>query len=644
MTKSIYKIREYVGGCEMKVNEINYKTKSAQLEELTVDKEKLEKLARLIRYYILVSTTEAGSGHPTSSLSAVELMTALMFSGLFRYNADNPDFPNNDRLIFSKGHASPLLYALWAAAGKVGEQELMTLRKFGSPLEGHPVPAFKYADVATGSLGQGLPIGLGMALNAKYIDKLPYRTYVLLGDSEMSEGSQWEAIQVAEHYKLDNLTGILDVNRLGQRGETMYGHDVEAYGKRIASFGWEAIVIDGHNYDEILAAYERAFLTEGRPAMIIAKTIKGKGVYFADDKNGWHGKALDKEQLEQALKDMGEVDKSVRGEIAAPEDLKPGKQSPRAAKGVSYPVDKPVATRKAYGNALKRIYPQFPDMVVLDAEVSNSTYSEIFHEAYPERFFEMYIAEQNMVNAAMGLSSRGKIPFVSTFAAFFTRAFDQIRMSRYSDSNIKFSGSHAGVSIGEDGPSQMGLEDLAMFRTVLNSVVLYPSDAVSTEKLVQEAAGHKGIVYIRTTRKDTPIIYDAGEEFPIGGSKVIKQTDSDIITVAAAGITLHEALKAYEELKKEGTLIRVIDLYSIKPIDKATLRKAGGITRAIITVEDHHLEGGMGEAVRTAMAEFDVPVHSLSVMKMPKSGTPEELLDYEGISKDAIIKKVKEII
>ncbi len=628
----------------MKVNEVDYKGKYAPVEEITVDKEKLEKLAKLVRYFILISTTEAGSGHPTSSLSATDLMTGLMFSGIFRYNTDNPHFPNNDRLIFSKGHASPLLYSLWAAAGKVSEEELMSLRKFGSPLEGHPTPAFKYADVATGSLGQGLSIGLGMALNAKYIDKLPYRTYVLLGDSEMTEGSQWEAMQLAEHYKLNNLIGIIDVNRLGQRGETLYGHDVDAYERRISSFGWETIVIDGHNFDEIIAAYGRALAAEDKPVMIIARTIKGKGVPFVEDKDGWHGKALNKEQLSEALRDMGEIDTSIRGEISAPEAPSMKKPATGKAKPISYPPDKPVATRKAYGNALKRLFPRFPGMAVLDAEVSNSTHSDVFKEAYPDRFFEMYIAEQNMVGAALGLSSRDKIPFVSTFAAFFTRAFDQIRMSQYSDANIKFSGSHAGVSIGEDGPSQMGLEDIAMFRTILNSVVLYPSDAVSTEKLVEEAAEHRGIVYIRTTRKDTPVIYRADEEFPIGGSKVIRQSDNDVVTVAAAGVTLFGALEAYEELKNEGTFIRVIDLYSIKPVDKAALRKAGAITRAIVTVEDHHLEGGMGEAVRTAMAEFDVPVHALSVMKIPKSGTPGELLDYENISKAAIVKKVKELL
>ncbi|MEK6581954.1 MAG: transketolase, partial [Nitrospirota bacterium] len=516
------------------------------------DKEKLEKIAKLTRYFILVSTTEAGSGHPTSSLSATDLMTCLMFSGIFRFNTEQPEHPNNDRIIFSKGHASPLLYALWAAGGKITEEELLSLRKFNSHLEGHATTAFKYAEVSTGSLGQGLSIGLGMALNAKYIDKLPYKTYVLLGDSEMSEGSQWEAMQIAAHYKLNNLVGIIDVNRLGQRGETMYGHDINAYEKRISSFGWETIVIDGHNVDEILGAYEKASHVNDRPVMIIAKTIKGKGVSFIEDKNGWHGKALNKEQLEQALKEMGEIDKAVRGDMAKPEDLKPEIRTPQATQKILYLADTPVATRKAYGNAIARIFPKYPDIVVLDAEVSNSTHADIFREKYPERFFEMYIAEQNMVGAALGLSRRNKIPFTSTFAAFFTRAFDQIRMGRYSNANIKFIGSHAGVSIGEDGASQMGLEDIAMFRTILNSVVLYPSDAVSAEKLTEEAARHKGMVYIRTTRNATPIIYKTNEEFPIGGSKVLKQSDKDVITVVGAGITVHEALGAYEELKKEG--------------------------------------------------------------------------------------------
>jgi transketolase len=607
--------------------------------------EKLKKLATLIRYDILIMTTEAGSGHPTSSLSAVELMSCLLFGGIFRFDVHHPKASNNDRLIFSKGHASPLFYALWAVAGELTEKDLSTYRTFGSPLEGHPAVALPFVEAATGSLGQGLSIGVGMALNAKYLDKLPYKTYVLLGDSEMAEGSQWEAIQLAAHYKLNNLIGVLDVNRLGQRGETMFGWDLNAYEKRISSFGWKTIVIDGHSIPGILAAYAEALLGTDQPTMLIAKTIKGKGVSFIENKDGWHGKALKKEECDRAVKELGEIDKSVRGEISLPEDLKPKEEPPKeVTQRIDYPVDKPVPTRKAYGNALVRIFPGFPHLVSLDGEVSNSTYAEIFKEAYPDRFFEMYIAEQNMVGAALGLSRRGKIPFVSTFAAFFTRAFDQIRMSQYSDPNIKFVGSHAGVSIGEDGPSQMGLEDIALFRAILGSVVLYPCDAVSTEKLVEEAAKQDGIVYIRTTRSETPILYRPAEEFTIGGSKVLKKSEKDMATVIGAGVTLHEALAAYEALKKEGILIRVIDLYSIKPIDEISLRDAASATRSIITVEDHYAEGGIGEAVKSALATSPVPIYSLSVRKKPKSGKPQELLDYEEISRAAIMKKVKELL
>jgi transketolase len=484
-----------------------------------------------------------------------------------------------------------------------------------------------------------------MALNAKYLDKLPYRTYVLLGDSEMAEGSQWESMEIASYYKLDNLIGVLDVNRLGQRGETMYGWDLEAYEKRISSFGWKTRTFDGHSIPEILAAYEEALHATGRPVMLIGKTIKGKGVSFIENKNGWHGKPLKREEYDRALKELGDIDKSVRGEISLPGALKPKEQAAGGpVKKMDYPADKPVATRKAYGNALVRIFPQFPNLVSLDGEVSNSTYAEIFKEAFPDRFFEMYIAEQNMVGAALGLSRRGKIPFVSTFGAFLTRAFDQIRLSQYSDANIKFAGSHAGVSIGEDGPSQMALEDMAMFRAILDSVVLYPSDAVSTEKLVEEAAKQDGIVFIRTTRMETPILYGPEEKFVIGGSKVLRKSEKDRATVIGAGVTLHEALAAYEALKKEGIFIRVIDLYSIKPIDEITLREAASATRAIITVEDHYPEGGMGEAVRSGLSNSPVTIHSLAVRKKPKSGKPEELLDYEEISRAAIIKKVKEVV
>ena len=606
-------------------------------------RERLDKIAKLIRYYILASTTQAGSGHPTSSLSATDLMTGLLFGGTFKFDLDHPEHPNNDRIIFSKGHASPLFYAMWAAAGKVTFDELMTLRRFGSRLEGHPTVTFPYTEASTGSLGQGLSIGVGMALNAKYLDKLPYRTYVLLGDSEMAEGSQWEAIQLAAHYKLDNLVGIIDVNRLGQRGETMYGHDLEAYAKRIAPFGWETILIDGHNLGQILEAYEKALTITDKPVMVIAKTIKGKGVSFIENKNGWHGKALDREQFEQALVELDPISTSIIGEIPKPEDLKPSADSPEKSIDPEYPPGKSVATRRAYGNALVRIFGQYPEIVALDGEVKNSTYAEIFEASHPDRFFEMYIGEQNMAGCAAGLSARGKIPFVSTFAAFFTRAFDQIRMNEYSRSNIKFVGSHAGVSIGQDGPSQMGLEDMAMFRTLLTGVVLYPCDAFSTERLVEKAAAHKGIVYIRTTRMDTPILYNATDDFAIGGSKVLRESASDRVTVVAAGITLFEALAAYDALKEEGISVRVIDLYSIKPIDAETLLQAARATRAIITVEDHFAEGGLGEAVQSALAGQPTPVHILAVRKMPSSGAPDELLDYEEISRKAIVNKVKEL-
>lgn len=603
----------------------------------------LAKIAKLVRYWILTATTRVGSGHPTSCLSAVELMVALMFGNHFRFDLAYPDHPNNDRLIFSKGHAAPLLYTLWCAAGAIDEKELLTLRQFGSRLEGHPTPAFPFVKAATGSLGQGLSIGLGMALNAKYLDKLPYYTWVLLGDSEMTEGSNWEAIQLAAHYRLDNLVGIIDVNRLGQTGETMIGHRVDEYQKRITTFGWETIVIDGHSLPAINQAYQKVKDTK-KPLMVIAKTIKGKGISFLEDRENWHGQALKPEQLKKALDELGKVDKTVRGRIKSPENRQPPQliQQPEVELDTSY--DQPLATRQAYGHALVEAFPQFPQIVVLDAEVSNSTYAATFKKAYPDRFFEMYLGEQNMVGVALGLSTYGKIPFVSSFAAFLSRAFDQIRMSQYSNANIKFVGSHAGVSIGPDGPSQMGLEDLAMFRTLIGSVVLYPADHVANEKLVKEAAKHKGIVYLRTTRMETPPLYKPSEEFPLGGSKVLKSSSQDKVSLVAAGITLYEALKAYRALKKEGLAVRVIDLYSIKPIDRVTLIKAAKETRAIITVEDHFKAGGIGEAVKSVLSKEPVPIYSLAVRKVPKSGAPEKQLDYQGISAQAIYSKVKEVL
>ncbi len=606
--------------------------------------EQLAELSRLVRYFILKATTNAGSGHPTSALSAVELMVSLFFGGVLRYDSERPDYPNNDRILFSKGHASPLFYALWAAAGRLTEDDMLSYRKFGSPLEGHPTPALPYVEAATGSLGQGLSIGVGLAMNARFIDRLDYRTYVLLGDSEMAEGSQWEALQIAAHYRLDNLVGILDVNRLGQRGETMYGHDLEAYRRRISAFGWNTITVDGHSLSEILQAYEKATAAGSMPTMIIAKTIKGKGVSFVEDRNGFHGKALSEEDFQKALQELGEVHTLSRGSIGAPSDSKPAGVQSGPAGQIDYSGKDSAATRNAFGNALNRIYPRFPDIVSLDGEVSNSTRAAYFKEKHPDRFFEMYVAEQNMVGVALGLSCRGKIPFVSSFAAFLSRAFDQVRMSQYSDANIKFVGSHAGVSIGQDGPSQMGLEDLAMFRTILGSVVLYPCDAVSAERLVEEAAAHRGIVYIRTTRMATPIIYDPKETFPIGGCKVLRRGKKDVATVIAAGVTLHEALAAADELKKEGVSIGVIDLYSVKPADGETLRRTAKEGGFLLTVEDHYAEGGIADAVREAVAGERVAVHSLAVRRKPKSGKPRELLDYEGIGKDAIVRTVKELI
>ncbi len=662
----------------------------------------LEKIAKLIRYWILKSTTEAGSGHPTSSLSAVELMVALMFGGFFRADLEHPENPNNDRLIFSKGHAAPLLYALYAAANKsqksvksiksikpkegvITEEELMTLRKFGSRLEGHPSMAFPYTEAPTGSLGQGLSIGVGMALSAKLTppnlpfvrggqtDGVPslrrrgirgglYRTFVLLGDSEMAEGSVWEAIQIAAHYKLDNLIGILDVNRLGQRGETMYGHRLSEYEKRIKVFGWNTIVVkDGNDMEEVIEAYAKVGagrdlpLQKGKPTMIIARTLKGKGVSFLENKEGWHSKTLDREHLGKAIAELGEVDCSIRGSVVRPAKAQfpisnfqfPNKSKIQNSKQnyslrtTHYSIGDLVPTKKAYGNALNRFFQEFQGkLVVLDAEVSNSTHAEDFQKQHPDRFFEMFIAEQNMIGVALGLSRRGLIPCVSTFAAFFTRAFDQIRMSQYVNANIKFFGSYAGVSLGKDGYSQMGLEDLAMFRTIQDSVVLYPSDAVSAESLIKESLKHQGIVYVRLTREATPIIYQSSETFKIGGSKMLRSSKNDVVTVVAAGITVREALAAYDVLLKQGINIRVIDLYSIKPVDEKTLRLCAKETKQFIVVEDHVAEGGVADAVRSAVSEIPVPVHSLAVRKIPKSGTPDELLKYEEIDRGAIARLV----
>lgn len=609
-----------------------------------MNKNSLKKLAALVRYYILTSTTRAGSGHPTSCLSAVDLLVGLFFAGHFRVDLDKPDLPNNDRLVFSKGHAAPLLYSLYAVAGKLTEQELLTLRKFRSPLEGHPTRNFPYVEAATGSLGQGLSIGVGLALNARYLDNLPYTTYVLLGDGEMAEGSVWEAMALADHYHLSNLVAIIDVNRLGQSGETMFGHDVDEYARKCSSFGWRTIVIDGHDLGEINRAYIEAHETVDQPIAIIAKTIKGKGIDFLEDKYDLHGKALRPEQLVEALNAGGKVEKNLSGRTVLPEDIAPSRLPIQLEKELELVSQEKMSTRQAGGQALVDLGSRYPQLVVLDADVANSTYTQYFQQAFPSRFFQMYIAEQNMIGAAVGLSVRGKLPLVATFAAFFTRAFDQLRMAQYSQVNLKLVGSHAGVSIGEDGPSQMGLEDIALFRTLLGSTIFYPADRVACQKLTQVMLETPGIVYLRTTRKATPVIYSPEEEFIAGGSKVLTQTANDQLTVVAAGITLFEALQAQAELERKNINIRVIDLYSIKPIDVETLRTAAYETKAILTVEDHFAAGGLGEAVRSALSGVRVLIHSLAVKKTPCSGRPSELINYEEISAQAIINKIKSII
>ncbi len=604
-------------------------------------------LAKQLRVDSIRSTTAAGSGHPTSSMSAADLMAVLLTSYL-HYDFDNPQHPNNDHLIFSKGHASPLLYSIFKAAGAISDEELLTLRKFGSRLEGHPTPVLPWVDVATGSLGQGLPIGVGIALAGKYLDKLPYHIWVLLGDSEMAEGSQWEAFDHASYYKLDNLVGILDVNRLGQRGETELGWNTTAYAERAEAFGWNAIVIDGHNFDEINQAFARASQPNGSPTVIIAKTIKGKGVSFLENKNGWHGKALNKEQEEQALKELNPA-RSQTFPVHKPENLQPAPEPPKKPLELpKYDSKEAVATRKAYGDALMALGAANPIVVGMDGEVSNSTFAEEFAKAFPDRFFEMYIAEQQLIAAAVGMSVRHRIPFASTFAAFYTRAYDFIRMAAISRANIRLCGSHAGVSIGEDGPSQMALEDLSMMRAVFGSTVLYPSDPNQTAQLVAQMAEHDGIVYMRTTREKTPVIYSPDEEFMVGGSKVLRQSENDEVTIVAAGITLHEALKAYDQLKSQGILVRVIDAYSVKPIDEETLMLAAEQAgNKIVVVEDHWPEGGLGDAVLEAFTQRDgsIPeVVKLAVQSMPGSGTPDELMEEAGISAHHIVQAVRALV
>ena len=605
----------------------------------------LEQKATNLRIHSIISTSEAGSGHPTTCLSAADIVSALFFHAM-RYDCADAKNPNNDRFILSKGHAAPLLYAAYAEAGIIPIDDLLTLRQIDSILEGHPTPRFDWTEVATGSLGQGLSLGLGMALNGKYLDKSDYRVYVLLGDGETAEGGVWEAAALASHYQLNNLIGIVDVNALGQSQRTMYAFDIDTYCRRFEAFGWQTIGIDGHDFDEILPALEKAKASTDKPTMIVAKTFKGKGVSFLENEDNWHGKAVAKgEQLDKALSELGPLQTDIPLQIESPNPINKQISTATTCEPPEYASDEEVATRGGYGTGLAKIGTANPNVVALDGDTKNSTYAEQFMTLHPNRFFEMFIAEQNLVGAGIGLAKRGKIPFVSTFAAFLSRAYDQIRMSAISQANIKYAGSHCGVSIGEDGPSQMGLEDIAMFRAIPGAVVLYPSDAVAAERLVAEAAAHEGIVYIRTSRPKTAILYDTDESFPIGGSKVVRESGEDKVTVVAAGVTLHEVLKAQEVLTAEGIAIRVIDLYSVKPIDTEALLAAASETNdTIITVEDHYPEGGLGDAVLDAVATKGIYVHKLAVTGIPRSGKPDELLELHGISANAIVQKVKDIV
>jgi transketolase len=618
-----------------------------QINQETAGVEQWHSLAQQLRVDSIRSSSGAGSGHPTSSMSAADLL-AVLLSKYLRYDFDEPENPNNDHLIFSKGHASPLLYSVYKAAGAISDDELLTFRAFHSRLQGHPTPQISWVDVATGSLGQGLPIGVGVALAGKYLDKLPYRVWVLCGDSEMAEGSMWEAFQHAAFYKLGNLTAILDMNRLGQTRETMDGWHGDHYAARAEAFGWHAIQIDGHDPEEIDQAYKEALDQTDKPTLIIARTKKGRGVSFLEDVDGMHGKPVPENEVQAALDELGSSD-DLLVEVRKPD---PGHGENFTA-GLSGELNLPTwevgdeeATRGAYGAALKALGGAREDVVALDGEVSNSTKSEEFAQEYPERYFEMFIAEQQMVSAAVGMSVRHRVPFASSFAAFFSRAYDFIRMAAISRANIRLSGSHAGVSIGEDGPSQMALEDIAMMRAVHGSTVLQPCDANQTAKLVAEMADREGIVFLRTLRPKTPVIYDSSEEFPVGGSKTIRSSDDDAVTVVASGITVPEATKATDELQESGISVRVIDAYSIKPIDGDTIRAAAQVTGGkVVVVEDHWPEGGLGEAVLSALSEEPNTLHfeHLAVESMPGSGKSEELMDAAGISANHIVDAARKL-
>jgi transketolase len=608
--------------------------------------EQLRQKADQLRIHSIRSTTQAGSGHPSSCCSAADIVATLFFS-VMRYDPKNPRNPDNDRFVLSKGHAAPLLYAAWAEAGLFDPKDLLELRTLESDLEGHPTPRLSFVDMATGSLGQGLSVGIGIALNNKYLDKTSARTYVVLGDGESVEGSVWEAADIARQAQLDNLCAIIDINRLGQSDPTMLEHNLDAYKARWEGFGWHAICVDGHNHAELLKAFSEASKTPQQPTIILAKTFKGKGIPFAEDHPTWHGKPLNPQQAEEVIALLTQTLSSPVPSlpIAKPTTVQRTNGSAKPLPAPQYGPTDSVATREAFGEALAQLGEVNPLVVALDADVKNSTHTDKFGKRFPDRFFENFIAEQNMIGAAAGLAACGKIPFAATFAAFFTRAYDFIRMAAISQSNIKLMGSHVGVSIGEDGPSQMGLEDLAMMAAQPGMVVLYPSDAMCAYRLVETMANHKGMVYMRTGRPKTPILYDTNETFTIGGSKVLRQSTNDQITVVAAGVTLFEALKAYDELQKSGISVCIIDLYSIVPIDVATLKHAAKATNnLILTVEDHYLHGGLGDAVLSALSTEGVHLHKMGVQEIAHSGKPAQLLDRYGISARRIIEKVKQLV
>jgi transketolase len=601
----------------------------------------LEDVATQFRIDSVRATTTAGSGHPTSCASAADLTAAVFFDAL-RIDPDHPRDPVSDRFVLSKGHAAPLLYAAWAAVGVVDRHDLTQLRQIDSDLEGHPTPRLPFVDVATGSLGQGLGVGVGLALGARMAGT-DARIFVLMGDGEIAEGSVWEAAQLAAHAKVDNLVGIVDVNGLGQSGPTMLDHDMRAYQRRFAAFGWRTVVIDGHDMTQITTALRRATRGRGAPSVILARTIKGKGLVGVEGLPGWHGKPLAAEAAEKVVTEL----EARRHHLPPPPVRKP-RRRPLAKPTVKplggSPLTGEVATREAYGHALVRLGDADPRVIALDGDVKNSTFAERFKEHFPERFVECFIAEQNMVSVAAGLAAQGFVPFASSFACFLERAADQIRMAGISRSNVKLCGSHAGVSIGEDGPSQMALEDLAFFRAIPEAVILYPGDGVAADAAVQLAAQRKGLVYIRTTRGKTPTLYAEDAAFTVGGLKVLRRTDHDRVAIVAAGITLHEALAAHDELATAGIAVRVIDLYCVKPLDAAALLEAGrACPQGVLTVEDHYVEGGIGSAVLEALAESGVRVHQLAVREIPRSGPPKKLLERYGIGRAAIVTKIREL-